>query len=240
MLNIAIVEDNDVIRNKVFQVVTNVMFSQEIDYKIFSYCSAECLLDDIKQTSIQLAILDIELPGMDGVALAQAMHKVESSTIVIFLTSHVNFMQKAFGINVFRYVLKSESDLVLPKVLHSAIDFLLTKKAKAFNIPGGLAHVFLEEILYIEYIGRNPYITTTDGSVIKLSSCSLKSVFRYLDSSYFMLFNSYLIVNMKYITQLTHANLQLRFTDRVFIISRHKSKKIKNTYQTFLLEGDEL
>lgn len=239
-MNIAVIEDNSIMRKKITEVINNNLISNTIEYKIYSYDHAEILLKEIKNKTFHLVVLDIDLPNMDGITLAQSLYNISKDTTVIFLTSHSKYMQKAFGMNVYSYILKSEMESTLLQVLSNFVNQFLSEKSKTFNIPGGIVHICLSEILYIEYIERNPTITLINGNIIKLSSSSLKSVYRYLNSPFFLMINSHLIVNMKHISELTQKKLCLKYYDKIFAISRHKSRKIMDQYKSFLLESESL
>ena len=68
-----------------------------------------------------ILLLDIEMPGMDGIHLAKYI--ANERTLVIYVTNYADRMEDAFGINVFRYVLKSKIDEKLKRTLQDALSF---------------------------------------------------------------------------------------------------------------------
>lgn len=70
-----------------------------------------------------LVFLDIEMPGMDGIAVAEAVSEKMPKTRIIFVTAHDSFALKAFDVSAAGYILKP----IDPQKLSKAIDEVLRK-----------------------------------------------------------------------------------------------------------------
>mgnify|MGYP002236740465 CR=1 FL=1 len=44
---------------------------------------------------VDFALLDIDMPGMDGIHLAQALRRLRSDIIIVFATAHPKFAVEA-------------------------------------------------------------------------------------------------------------------------------------------------
>lgn len=53
-----------------------------------------------------LVLLDMTMPELDGLAVARALNRADSSPMVIFVTAHDNFAVEAFDLEAVDYVLK--------------------------------------------------------------------------------------------------------------------------------------
>ena len=53
-----------------------------------------------------LYILDIEMPGMDGIAVAQEIRKRNSKALIVFLTSYTKYMPDVFAVVTFDFIKK--------------------------------------------------------------------------------------------------------------------------------------
>ena len=240
MINIAIVDDNNIIREHISSLINTSLFSETIEYCVYQYETSEKYLEKVNSINHHVLLLDIELPGISGVDLAQIVSKQNKDCIIIFLTSYDHYMKDAFGINVYRYIMKNECDKLLPTVLNEVIDLLENKEKRIFNVPGGMTSIFLEDIVYIKFLERNPYLILKDYKRIKLSSTSLKSVGEQLKSKDFIQINNHTIVNMRYITEISHNEIWLDSVDKSFEISRGKFKETLKTYQKYLITGNTL
>ena len=73
------------------------------DVKLYGFRSAESLLKNLDKIEgdIALFILDIEMPGRDGLWLRKELERYRYGSSIIYLTSHDELVQEAFG----RYVI---------------------------------------------------------------------------------------------------------------------------------------
>ncbi len=74
-----------------------------------------------------LLLLDMTMPGMDGLALARELAKAAAPPAVIFVTAHENFAVEAFDLDAVDYVLKP----VAVDRLERAIGRALARRDKA-------------------------------------------------------------------------------------------------------------
>ena len=73
------------------------------DVKLYGFRSAESLLKNLDKIDgdIDLFILDLEMPGRDGLWLRKELERYRYGSSIIYLTSHDELVQEAFG----RYVI---------------------------------------------------------------------------------------------------------------------------------------
>lgn len=76
-------------------------------------------LEAIRRLSPDVAILDIEMPGLSGVELARTLSESGSATAVILLSVHATptYVQAAVDAGVAGYVVKDEASRELPAAL---------------------------------------------------------------------------------------------------------------------------
>ena len=68
-------------------------------------CAAEALAL-VRQTRCDLVLLDIHMPGVDGIALAEALAQLPQPPAVVFVTAHAEHAVKAFEIDAVDYLTK--------------------------------------------------------------------------------------------------------------------------------------
>ena len=56
--------------------------------------------------AVDVALLDIDMPEMDGIELAAAIKKICPKTAIVFLTAYSQYALKAFGVHASGYLLK--------------------------------------------------------------------------------------------------------------------------------------
>lgn len=63
-------------------------------------------IDITKHTKVDIAFIDIELPEMNGIELAERLMEHEPGLIVVFVTAYQEYAVKAFEVNAVDYILK--------------------------------------------------------------------------------------------------------------------------------------
>lgn len=108
MLRISICDDEQDMLSKV-QEVTELFFRTHcVDYSINTYQHSDNLQYDLQDgISYDLFLLDIEMPGMDGMDLAKEINTILPMAKIIFITSHLEFAVAAYEYSVFRYIPKN-------------------------------------------------------------------------------------------------------------------------------------
>jgi two-component system LytT family response regulator len=84
--------------------------------------SGEQVLERLGEEEIDVAILDVNMPGMSGIETVLAMP--EERPYVVFLTAHPEHAVKAFEVGAVDYVLKPVDDARLSKAIDRARQFL--------------------------------------------------------------------------------------------------------------------
>lgn len=59
-----------------------------------------------RETPPDIAFLDVEMPGMDGLALAQALKEIHAGTNIVFVTGYAEYAVDAFAVPASGYLLK--------------------------------------------------------------------------------------------------------------------------------------
>lgn len=79
------------------------------DTKILSYQNALKALEENKNNKIDIAFLDIDMPGLNGVDLAKQLKKKNPKINIIFVTAYDNYAFEAYKIHASGYLHKPVS-----------------------------------------------------------------------------------------------------------------------------------
>ena len=81
------------------------------------------LLDSVSKLEPDVAIIDISMPGLNGIQAAQRLKAAETRTKLVLLTiyGHPEFIKAAFGTGVVGYVLKRRMVTDLPLAIEAAL-----------------------------------------------------------------------------------------------------------------------
>ncbi|CAM3553267.1 response regulator transcription factor [Erysipelothrix sp. HDW6B] len=240
MFKIAIVDDNLQFRDQVFRLISESSDTLNIA-TIDTYESSEAYINRSPLIIYNLAILDIEMPGLDGVSLAKQIQQTEHATKIIFLTSYVHYMKDAFGLNVHKYIMKEDVAQELIQAIEEIRDVFVKSKSKKISLKTNNKEiqVDVDDIIIIEYIDRHPYVYT-ESHKIKVINASLTDIYKRLDSRFFVRPNSGTIINLLHVDSVSSKSLEMRSFDKEISISRGRYKDIIRVYTEYLMLGDTL
>lgn len=84
MLNVVIVEDNQPLRESLVEVLSMA------SYRAFGFESSEAFLSGCSLSNIDIVVLDLNLPGQDGVSLAEHLRSKIPEIGIVMLTARDN------------------------------------------------------------------------------------------------------------------------------------------------------
>lgn len=143
-----------------------------------------------------LVFLDIDMPGLDGIALAEEIQKMKNPPQIIFVTAYEQYALKAFDVNAVDYLLKPITEERLNKALSKVVGvasdttheegqhlnkLLAEKKGKTVLVnPADLIYAYVEDgALYFKLADDNLLTKYTMKELEdKLGACSGKTFFR--------------------------------------------------------------
>lgn len=127
--------------------------------------SGEALLREVEKGEyFDFILLDINMPGINGIETGKQITEIIPSTILIFVTGYIEYALDAFDCNAYHYILKSESYEKFFDVLSKAkARWLSRKKRYSVRTKGGVTYILLEDIKYVEYVDKHLAFHTDKG-----------------------------------------------------------------------------
>jgi len=83
--------------------------------------SATDALRHLRDEEFDVVLLDIRMPGLDGMELARVLARFSSPPVVIFVTAHEDHALEAFEVGAAGYLLKPVDEARLGRVLRRAV-----------------------------------------------------------------------------------------------------------------------
>lgn len=115
-------------------------------------------LEYIEKNTVEAAFLDIEMPGMSGIELAEKMRKICPELVIIFITGYEQYALDAFRVKADYYMLKPYDRKDILEVLERAR--LLAQRQK--------------KRVYFQTFGR--FDMFVDGQVVHFSNMKAKEL----------------------------------------------------------------
>ena len=173
-------------------------------------------------TRFDLAFLDIQMDGMDGIALARELKKRNGKLALFFVTNYNEYQDEAMDLRAFRYFEKPFDTRRLYSGLDKAMEYIDGAYVDIFMRSNGAQHrLLVDDIIYVMRDNRRVVAVTAQGSYVTRESfdwwCGkLPSLFFY------QVHNSFL-VNLHYVQVYSYSELMLTNGARISIASRKQA-----------------
>ena len=164
-MNIFICDDNEADIAQI-RSYTKIYFAMEpYDPLVKGFTSGDDLLNDPLIPDI--VFLDIEMPGLNGINTATELIKRNPSVLIIIVTSHLDYLDDAMKIHVFRYLTKPVEKKRLSRSLADAVKIYAEANATAIVYTRRHGPIALKksDIICIEAEGRYSYVYTKDDKI---------------------------------------------------------------------------
>ena len=135
-----------------------------LHYKTFS--NAIELLCAAEKERFTVYLLDVMMPGTDGMAAAREIRNFDDTADIVFLTSSPDFAYASYGVHALDYLLKPiQAEMLFPILNRIYLreqnphkDLLLKNGATLIRVP-------VSQLTYIEVMNKHLYYHLTDGTV---------------------------------------------------------------------------
>lgn len=165
---------------------------------VCSYFDSTSTVMEILKTEnspYDLYILDIEMPGMNGLKLAKSIREKDSRALFVFLTSYTRYMKDVFDVVTFDFIEKPISDEKLLQILERAAAYLnITSQHFSFGYRASRYSLKYDRILYIEKKGRQALIHTFED--VYKTNMTLEEIWKQLNPKSFVHIHSSYIINL--------------------------------------------
>jgi DNA-binding LytR/AlgR family response regulator len=184
---------------------------------IKAFNNPQKLLDEVPKLDFDLCISDIEMPGIDGLTLANLLQ----NKLVIFTTAYKNYAAEAFDIDAVDYITKPVTKERLEKAVAKALErFQKLNTSKKFihlNTDKGKALLYFDQIKYIKtglVDSRDKEVHLVDGSLLILKNINFGSLLSQFPKADFCRVNKKEILAISAVQFFSHNEITLSLHEK--------------------------
>ena len=175
-----------------------------------AFDNAEIFLKEFSSYSFDLCILDIEMPGMDGLSIANLLGEKP----VIFTTAYKEYAAEAFDLNAIDYIRKPVTKERLQTAVNKALNRIhQSNPAKNFiqiNTNKGKTLLFFNSVAHIktsEMDSRDKIALLVDGQTLILKNISLEKLLQHLPNPDFCQVNKKEVIALRSVQFFSHDEI---------------------------------
>ncbi len=179
--------------------------TKNVSIEINTFADSNQCFHNIYNTRYDLYILDVDMQGLSGIQLAEAVKKSYPDGVIIFLTDTGGFYKKAYELEVLQYIEKPLSGDILTRTLDRFMLYYRGIKNRHTYIDlstrEGVYTIKAEKIEYVESCNHrlSIYLHSKEKIITVNCSVTLRKFMMQLPNDRFILPYRGYIVNVKYV-----------------------------------------
>ena len=197
-----------------------------------AFTSGDALLCDIKKRGgYDLLILDIFMPGMNGMELAKEIRANGDDCRIIFLTSSPDFAVESYRVKAYYYLLKPWSQADFASLIGTALHDLKEENGSCVIVKnrGRVTRLRFGVIEYIESDNHKVWFHLRGGSAVDCSGSLNDFQDTLLTDRRFVKCHKSFLVNMDFVSNITNKDFILT-GNQTIPISRNIYRDMKSAY----------
>ncbi|PVU83561.1 DNA-binding response regulator [Cellulomonas sp. WB94] len=222
VISIGIVEDDPASSALLVDYLRRYEYEHDEKFAVTQFADGADLVAGYR-ADMDILLLDVEMPGLDGFSAAQRIRQVDPDVLLIFITNMTQYAIHGYEVDALSYVLKpvpyfafsQEIKRSLVRLRRRTADYLL------LTVDGGVVRVATDDIVFLESVKHRTVVHTVDGkhSVV----APLKALEAELAGRSFFRSNSGYVVNLRHVLGV-HGSSALMVGGHDLLISRPRKK----------------
>ena len=236
-MKIAVCDDDRTTREQ----ITSLIKEQEPDAEVITFEAGESMINS--QDSFEISFLDVKMNEISGIDVAKHMREEQKKrgkdkSIIIFVTGYREYVEDAFDVNAFHYLLKPIDEKKFYTVFNRALKEISVKtKQEGLSVivknNGMQRKVLLRDIYYIESNNKKVVFHTKDGKIATYGR--MEDWESELGDSFYRCHRGYL-VNLEKITAYSVDTIDLINGDSLILAQKKYADFIK-AYMRYAKDG---
>lgn len=203
------------------------------DSDVRAFLSGSKLLEELEREDCQILLLDIDMPEIDGLQIADKLKKDLQKPLLVFVTSHDELVYDSLQFHPFGFVRKSFLETELNKVLLDCRQELCNReRCFFFHSKEGENRLLLSDILYLEANGNYLRLVSRDRTYHFRDT--LLAVEKTLGDVGFVRIHKGFLVNQAMVKRLASGEVEL-MNGTVLPVGRSYAETAKRTLMRFMM-----
>ena len=231
MITAAIVDDDPNIRETLQAALITDTQKRRIPVQL-SVCASGSEFLTLPKEKWDLVLMDVEMPGQNGIETARQLRRVNDRAAIIFITNYIQYALEGYEVQAFRYLLKPIDAAQFEQVVGTALDEIHHRQTAYLQLKGRseIIRLAIDELIYAE-TERGHLLLHTPGKVLECYSTMEKLEQELKQEAFFRCHSSFLVA-LEAVRQIEKQDVVLKDGTRV-PVSKNRKKGMKQALTNF-------
>ncbi|ERI70574.1 response regulator receiver domain protein [Clostridium sp. KLE 1755] len=211
MIKISIVDDDESFTILLKRKVTDYFEENKQLCQIDTFSNTQLFYYELTEKQhYDICFMDIEMPGINGIQLAEKLREYDKNTYLVFVTSYFEFAAHGYSLKAFDFIQKSLLDEKLSLVLTGIVLEMKRTENRFYctETDVRLQRIEYKEIIYLYKSNKNTVIVSMEEEIQVRKP--LQTVFQELNSEEFIWVERGYIINLEHIMGMNGRDIRLR------------------------------
>lgn len=234
-MRVAVCDDDEREIEHLSELITEYRSSRGMSLECDFFHNSIDFLCDMKDGEYDLVLLDVVMPGLNGIKAAQELRERDGNVKLIFISSSPEFAVESYRVDAYHYLLKPIDANVLFPLLDKVGKELSAQGDRGFVLKNreGVVRLSFAEIEFVEVINKKVSFHLSDGVIREVTAALADIEGELLTRQEFIKTHRSYIVNLSCV-QAIGVNCAMTKSGHGVPISRQRRNQVQNAYMDFL------
>lgn len=239
-MRIAICDDDEQERACLSRMITEYQLSREVSFDCLLFHNGTEFLCDLKGGEYDLVLLDVLMPGVSGMQVAQELRELDKNVKIIFISSSPEFAIESYSVGAYHYLLKPVDADSFFRLLDRARSELFMQAEQGFALKNreGVVGISFTRLEYVEVINKTVVFHLANGVVYETAAALADFEEMLLSRPEFLKTHRSYIINISYIETFS-GNCVVTKSGYEIPVSRHRRNQVRDAYIHFLQRAEK-
>lgn len=234
-MRIAICDDDEKELAHFMDLIEKYRLSRGTDLNCRFFHSSTDFLCEMKGGEYDLILIDVVMPGINGVQAAREIRELDKNVKIIFMSLSAEFAVESYGVGAFYYLLKPTEDDSLFPLLDRVYNELFVQQEQGLALKDrkGIVRISFADLEYVEVINKTVSFHLADGVIRDMTAALSDIEGNLLKRPEFIKTHRSYLVNLNYVLSLGVNCIETKNRHNI-PISRQRRNEVHDAYMRFL------
>ncbi len=234
-MRIAVCDDDEREVSRIGKLITEYQISREEFIECHYFTNSIDFLCELKGGEYDLVLMDILMPGTNGIKAAQEIRELDKNVRLIFVSASPEFAVESYSVGAYYYLLKPIDTDSFFALLDKIGGELSVQVEQGFIVKSreGIVRIAFSSLAYVEVINKTVFFHLADGVVHEATATLADFEEKLLSRPGFLKTHRSYLVNLGCI-QAIDINCVIMKNGNSVPVSRQRRSQVQDAYMDFL------